>query len=78
VPFTEGRTIDIRAYAMAGFEGVAANVVREPVIGKMSGFMPSFCMLRLTHYGLVNMVLNTKDGLVVRLEDIHIGVRELG
>jgi len=29
-------------------------------------------MLRLTHYGLVNKVLNTSEGLVVRIEDIHI------
>ncbi len=63
---------NIRAYNMVGFEGIADNISVYPEIGKTSGFMPNFCMLRLTHYGLVNKVLNTEEGLVVRIEDIHI------
>lgn len=68
----EGKVIDIKAYYMVGFEGIAANVVKEPKVGKTAGFLPSFCMLRLTHYGLVNMVMDTEEGLFVRVEDIHI------
>lgn len=65
-------TKDIKAYSMVGFEGVADNIINYPKVGKTAGFMPNFCMLRLTHYGLVNKVLNTSEGLVVRIEDIHI------
>ena len=65
-------TKDISAYAMIGFEGIAENIVKHPKVGLGAGFMPNFCMLRLTHYGLVNKVLNTSEGLVVRIEDIHI------
>ena len=65
-------TKDIKAYSMVGFEGIAENIINHPKVGKTAGFMPNFCMLRLTHYGLVNKVLNTSEGLVVRIEDIHI------
>lgn len=67
-----GEVKDIRAYAMTGFEGIAKNIKVYPQIGKTAGFMPSFCMLRLTHYGLVNELLNTSEGLLIRIEDIHI------
>lgn len=71
--FARGKEIkDIRAYAMVGFEGIAEQVLHYPKVGKSAGFMPNFCMLRLTHYGLVNKVMNTSDGLLVRIEDIHI------
>lgn len=63
---------DIKAYSMVGFEGIAEDISIYPKVGKTAGFMPNFCMLRLTHYGLVNKVLNTKEGLLVRIEDIHI------
>ena len=63
---------DIKAYSMVGFEGIADDISVYPKVGKTAGFMPNFCMLRLTHYGLVNKVLNTRDGLLVRIEDIHI------
>lgn len=66
------KVIDIKSYAMTGFEGIAKDIKVEPMIGKSAGFMPGFCMLRLTHYGLVNKLINTKDGLLTRLEDIHI------
>jgi uncharacterized Fe-S cluster-containing protein len=63
---------DIKAYSMIGFEGIAEDISVYPKVGKTAGFMPNFCMLRLTHYGLVNKVLNTAEGLLVRIEDIHI------
>ena len=63
---------DIKAYNMIGFEGIAEDITKTPKIGLKAGFMPNFCMLRLTHYGLVNKILNTKEGLIVRIEDIHI------
>lgn len=63
---------DIKAYNMIGFEGIATNIINMPKVGKTAGFMPGFCMLRLTHYGLCNKVLNTREGLLVRIEDIHI------
>lgn len=66
------KVIDINAYGMTGFEGIATQIKRTPQFGKKAGFMPAFCMLRLTHYGLVNMVLEQKEGLLVRVEDIHI------
>lgn len=71
--FSRGKEVkDIKAYSMVGFEGIADNIMNYPKVGKTAGFMPNFCMLRLTHYGLVNKVLNTSEGLVVRIEDIHI------
>lgn len=71
--YSRGKEIkDIRAYYMIGFEGIAENIICNPKIGKTAGFMPGFCMLRLTHYGLVNKLLNTNEGLIVRIEDIHI------
>ena len=71
--YSRGKEVkDISAYAMIGFEGIADNIIKHPKVGLGAGFMPNFCMLRLTHYGLVNKVLNTSEGLVVRIEDIHI------
>lgn len=71
--YSRGKEVkDISAYAMIGFEGIAENIVSHPKVGLAAGFMPNFCMLRLTHYGLVNKVLNTSEGIVVRIEDIHI------
>ena len=71
--YSRGKEVkDIKAYNMIGFEGIAENIIEHPMVGKTAGFLPNFCMLRLTHYGLVNKVLNTSEGLVVRIEDIHI------
>lgn len=71
--FSRGHEVkDIKAYAMVGFEGIAEDILNYPKVGKSAGFMPNFCMLRLTHHGLVNKVLNTSEGLLVRIEDIHI------
>lgn len=57
---------------MVEFEEISENIINHPKVGKTAGFTPNFCMLRLTHYGLVNKALNTIEGLVVRTEDIHI------
>ncbi len=67
------KVIDIKNYYMVGFEGNISNVNSYPKIGKMSSFLPSQCMLRLNHRGLVNqiMVLENKD-TIVRLENINI------
>jgi uncharacterized Fe-S cluster-containing protein len=64
--------LDIKAYNMIGFEGIAVNIKNEPKIGKGAAFLPGFCMLRLVHHGLVNKVLKTGEGILVRIEDIHI------
>jgi len=71
----ENEVIDIRSYEMIGFEGIADNVKERPAIGKAAGFLPCLCMLQLTHYGLVNKVLSTQEGIVVRIEDIHVARR---
>lgn len=71
--YARGKDVkDIRAYAMVGFEGIAEEILNHPKVGKSAGFMPNFCMLRLTHFGLVNKVMHTSEGLLVRIEDIHI------
>ena len=71
--YSRGKEVkDIKAYNMIGFEGIATDIVEMPKVGKTAGFMPGFCMLRLTHYGLCNKVLKTGEGLLVRIEDIHI------
>lgn len=71
--YSRGKEVkDIKAYSMVGFEGIAEQIIYPPEVGRTSAFMPGFCMLRLTHYGLVNKVYNTKEGLLVRIEDIHI------
>lgn len=67
------KVIDIKNYYMVGFEGIISHINNYPKIGKMSSFLPSQCMLRLNHRGLVNqiMVLENKD-TIVRLENINI------
>ena len=63
---------NIGSYTMVGFEGIAKYINNYPSIGKKASFLPGFCMIRLSHHGLVNKLLNTSEGLVVRIEDIHI------
>lgn len=71
----ENEVIDIKSYEMVGFEGIAESIKDRPEIGKTASFLPNFCMLQLTHFGLVNKILSTQEGLVVRIEDIHIAKR---
>ncbi len=64
--------VDISAYNMVGFEGIAVNIQSAPKIGKAASFLPGFCMIRLVHHGLVNKIINTAEGILVRVEGIHI------
>ncbi len=63
---------EIEAYHMVGFEGIARPVRREPVLGMRQRFLPGFCMMNLTHTGVVNMILAQSSGLHVRVEDIRL------
>jgi len=63
---------DVIAYHMIGFEGIADRISNEPSLGCRVTFLPGFCMMNLNHTGLVNMVLEKKEGLHVRIEDIRI------
>ncbi|KUK11124.1 MAG: Fe-s cluster, putative [Clostridia bacterium 41_269] len=63
---------DLSAYHMVGFEGIARNIKREPTFGMRQRFLPGFCMMTLSHTGIINMILVKKSGLHVRIEDIRI------
>ncbi|MEM1659282.1 MAG: hypothetical protein QXK94_09635 [Candidatus Jordarchaeales archaeon] len=65
---------EIGPYRLVAFEGLAKVVSREPMFGHRQRFLPGYCMMNLTHTGLVNFVNKTKRGIHVRLEDIIIGV----
>jgi uncharacterized Fe-S cluster-containing protein len=69
---------DVKAYHMVGFEGIAANIRRNPVVGLRATFLPGFCMMNLNHTGLVNMSLSKSAGPHIRIEDIRILAREAG
>jgi len=66
------RTREIGPYWVIAFEGVATN--GEPKVGRRQRFLPYYCMMNLTHTGLVNFVNKTKNGFFTRLESIIIGV----
>jgi uncharacterized Fe-S cluster-containing protein len=68
----ERPVIDLQAYHMIGFEGMARVFLRPPQFGYRQTFLPGFCMMNLNHTGLVNLVLEKSQGLHVRLEDIRI------
>lgn len=71
--FSRGKNVyDVEAYVMLGFEGIAEVVNQAPEFGKRQRFLPGFCMMNLTHTGVVNMVLQKSCGLHVRVEDIRI------
>jgi uncharacterized Fe-S cluster-containing protein len=63
---------DVEAYHVHAFEGIAETFIRPPAIGLRQRFLPGYCMMDLSHTGVVNMVLKKKAGLHVRLEDIRI------
>lgn len=63
---------DVKAYHMIGFDGVAENIIKEPTVGARVSFLPGCCMMNLNHTGLVNMALQKKYGLQIRVEDIRI------
>ena len=68
----EGTVIDVGAYHMLGFEGIATEVYKEPEFGRRVSFLPGFCMMNRSHSGLVNQVLQKSEGLHVRIEGIII------
>lgn len=71
--YSRGKQVkEIEAYHVVGFEGVARVVNREPVFGMRQRFLPGFCMMDLSHTGVVNMILEKKDGLHVRIEDVRL------
>lgn len=63
---------DVQAYHVHAFEGIAETLHRPPVFGLRQRFLPGYCMMDLSHTGVVNMVLKKKSGLHVRVEDIRI------
>jgi uncharacterized Fe-S cluster-containing protein len=63
---------DVKAYHMIGFDGVAGQIRKEPVVGSRVTFLPGCCMMNLNHTGLVNMALQKSFGLQIRVEDIRI------
>lgn len=63
---------DLQAYHVHAFEGIAETLIRPPTLGLRQRFLPGYCMIDLSHTALVNMVLQKKEGLHVRLEDIRI------
>ncbi|WP_319579648.1 (Fe-S)-binding protein [uncultured Methanospirillum sp.] len=63
---------DVQAYHVHAFEGIAEPIKRPPILGIRQYFLPGYCMIDLAHTALVNMVLQKKDGIHVRVEDIRI------
>ena len=68
----EHEALDIVAYHMIGFEGLATRVNKDPVFGARASFLPGFCMMSLNHTGIVNMLLQKRHGLHIRIEDVRI------
>jgi uncharacterized Fe-S cluster-containing protein len=66
------RSHDVQAYHVHAFEGLAETIVREPTLGTRQRFLPGYCMIDLSHTGVVNLVLKKHAGVHVRLEDIRI------
>jgi len=66
------KAFDVQAYHVHAFEGVAETVLRPPTLGLRQRFLPGYCMMDLSHTGVVNMVLKKKSGIHVRVEDIRI------
>jgi uncharacterized Fe-S cluster-containing protein len=71
--FSRGREVkDLEAYHIIGFEGMAEIIRQAPVFGKRMRFLPAYCMMNLSHTGVVNQLFSKKEGLQVRVEDIRI------
>lgn len=71
--FSRGRAVkDLEAYHIIGFEGMAESIQRSPEFGRRMRFLPAYCMMNLTHTGVVNQIFSRKDGLIVRVEDIRL------
>ena len=63
---------DLQAYHVHAFEGIAETIKKPPVLGTRQYFLPGYCMIDLAHTALVNMILQKREGLHIRLEDIRI------
>lgn len=71
--YSRGREVkDLEAYHIIGFEGMAESVRQSPVFGRRMRFLPAYCMMNLTHTGVVNQLFSRKEGLQVRVEDIRL------
>ncbi len=71
--FSRGRVVkDLEAYHIIGFEGMAESIQRSPEFGRRMRFLPAYCMMNLTHTGVVNQIFSRKEGLMVRVEDIRL------
>ena len=68
----EQKVKDVHAYHMIGFEGIAAGLAKELILGTRVTFLPGLCMMNLNHTGLLNMALEKNTGFHVRVEDIRI------
>ena len=64
--------IDLGAYHMVGFEGIASHIRKAPQMGARHTFLPGFCMMSLNHTGLINMILEKKVGPHIRIENVII------
>ena len=71
--YSRGREVkDLEAYHIIGFEGMAESVRQSPVFGRRMRFLPAYCMMNLSHTGVVNQLFSRKEGLQVRVEDIRL------
>lgn len=64
--------MDVKAYHVHAFEGIAEVVSREPTFGLRQRFLPGYCLMGLSHTGVVNTIIMTADGLRVRVEGISL------
>lgn len=66
------KIFDIESFTVISFEGIAQYVDKginePPALGSRMSFLPRYCMLQLTHTGIVNRVLIKSYGTQVRFE----------
>ena len=62
--------IDIGLYTPVAYEGLAVSARVELKFGMRYFFLPKYCMLGVRHWGLMNFLTRTSQGLYVRLEGI--------
>ncbi len=71
--FSRGRAVkDLQAYHIIVFEGMAESFRRSPEFGRRMRLLPAYCMMNLTHTGVVNQIFSRREGLQVRVEDIRL------
>jgi uncharacterized Fe-S cluster-containing protein len=64
---------DLGYYAAEAYEGIVNETRKELKVGLRFWFLPRRCMLQWRHSGLVNFIVQTKEGLRVRIEGLMIG-----